>query len=291
MDNNNVNNNEQPTVVTPNNRFAISSDNNLVQNTVPVNSEPIITTPVNPEPVVQNSVPTNPEPVVQNTVPTNPEPVIQNTNPQMNIPNVNTPDSNAIVNENLKKVEINYTPPSKFKVVLLVLFFIALLGFIIFLPDISSLVSKYRSGNIDDKEEVITTGRLECSLSTNTANLDKEYDAVFKFTDSKLERTEFVYTTRGDVTLDEETLDKLANTCKQLKENVKSMQGVTIQCNYSDGKLEEIQSFDLSVIDVDKLGSAFTEAGGTNPTYQYGQDIDKIESNMKASNYTCKRVR
>ena len=282
--NNNVNNNEQPTVVTPNNRFAISTDNNVVQNQVPVSSEPVITTPVNPEPVVQNSVPVNPEPVVTT-------PVVENTTPQMNIPNVNTPDSNAIVNENLKKVEINYTPPSKFKIVVLVLFFIALLGFIIFLPDITSLINKYRSGVGGEKEEIITTGRLECSLSTNTANLDKNYDAMFRFTDSKLEKTEFVYTTRGDVTLDEETLDKLANTCKQLKENVKGMQGVTIQCNYSDGKLEEIQTFDLSVIDVEKLGSAFTEAGGTNPTYQYGQDIDKIESNMKASNYTCKRVR
>lgn len=301
MDNNNVNNNEQPTVVTPNevtntnngaSRFAFNgSVGQNVSNTPVVQSTATQSIPVvEPQPTVSTPVvpPVNPEPIVPNTPAV---PTINQTTPQVNIPDVNGTDSNAMINENLKKVEINYTPPSKGKVVLLVLFFIALLGFIIFLPEISSFTSKITSGNVEPKEEIITTGKLKCSLSTNTTNLDKDYYLVFRFTDSKLEKTEFTITTKGDVTLDEETLNKLASNCKQLKENVKDMTGVVIQCNYTEGKLEEIQSFDLNVVDNKKLDAAFTEAGGNNPEYQYGQDIDTIERNMNASGYSCKRER
>ena len=39
----------------------------------------------------------------------------------------------------------------------------------------------------------------------------------------------------------------------------------------------------------EKLTAAFTEAGGVMPVYEYNQEIDGIETNMKASGYTCKR--
>lgn len=198
-------------------------------------------------------------------------------------------DNTTMINENLKKVEVNYTPPSKAKVVLLVLFFIFLIGFVLFLPDITSYIGKYKAGELNTTEEVITSGVLKCSLSTSTTNLDKNYDLDFYFTDSKLQKTSFSITTKGDATLDEETLDEYAATCKQLKENVEGMQGVIIQCDYTEGKLVETQTFDLAVIDSKELGAAFTEAGGNNPEYQYEQDIDRIERNMNASNYTCKR--
>ena len=275
-------------------------DTSYMNNNEPVmvNQNTVEQPVMNPAPAVQEQPVMNPTPVVEPTpvVTTQPEPVVVPQQPTVQtiqeptaIPNVNNDDPNTMVNEKLKKVEINYTPPSKAKVVLLVLFFIALLGFIIFLSNISSLVNKFRSGDIEEKEEVINTGRLKCSLNTTTTNLDKDYDLTFRFTDKKLEKTEFIITTKGDVTLDEETLDKLATTCKQLKENVKNLKGVTIQCNYTDGKLEEIQTYDLENIDSEQLNSAFIEAGGNNPKYQYGQDIDRIEKDMNASGYTCKR--
>ena len=270
------NNNEQPTIVSSND---VNNDKFVIKND--------ITTTIDTTPLVDNTVPpvanTQSIPVVQNTtqVPVQPQ----------TTPNVNGTDPNAMVNENLKKVEINYTPPSKAKVVLLVLFFIVLLGFIIFLPDINTLVSKFTGGNEEPSVEKITTGRLKCSISTNTTNLDIDHDYTFRFTDNKLEKVELITTTKGDVTLDEETLNKLSNTCKQLKENVKGLKGVSIQCNYSDGKLEEIQSFELKDLDTSKLNSAFSEAGGTLPTYQYEQDIDKIEGSMNASKYECVRER
>ena len=271
---NNTNTNEVPTTSTV-------VENNTVQPTLVEQTAPVVVTPqVVEQPQVQ---PVVNAPVVEPQVVSQPTETAQ-----INNNSVGT-DPNAILNENLKKVEINYTPPSKLKVVLMIIFFVLILAFIIFLPNITTFINKYKSGNIEEKEEVITTGRLKCSLNTTTTNLDKDYYLVFKFTDSKLERTEFTITTKGDVTLDEETLNKLAATCKQLKENVDGMKGVTIQCNYTDGKLEEIQTFDLSVVDDEKLNSAFSESGGNNPEYKYGQDIDGIEKNMNASGYSCKR--
>lgn len=199
-------------------------------------------------------------------------------------------DPGAVVNENLKEVEINYTPPSRFKVFLLVLLFVVLIAFVIFLPDITKFVDAFKAGELTNKEEVkITTGRLNCSLSTNTANLDKKYDVTFNFTDNQLEYMEYNITTRGNANLDEEVLDELNAYCKQLEDNVVGMNGVTIRCDYTNSQLVESQSFNLVDVDIEALDSAFIEAGGNYPEYKYGQDIDNIEKNMLASGYTCNR--
>jgi uncharacterized lipoprotein YehR (DUF1307 family) len=198
-------------------------------------------------------------------------------------------DNNTMVNENLKKVEIkDYTPPSKLKVTLLIIFFIGLVAFIIFLPNISSMISNYKSGVSYQKEEKVTTGELICSLSTNTKDLDKEYEVVFTFIDSKLTRDKFITTTRGDSTT-EGSLDELNEKCTNLKSESEGIDGFSIRCDYTDNKLIETQSFNLETIDTEKLDAAFTEAGGMLPSYQFNQDIDGIEKNMKASGYTCER--
>ncbi len=197
-------------------------------------------------------------------------------------------DNNTIVNENLKKVEIkDYTPPSKAKVGLLITFFIALVLFVIFLPQISSLLSNRESGINYQKQEEITTGKLICTLKTNTTSLDKEYENTFDFTDKKLKRSKFVSITRGDSTA-ENDLDALAEKCNTLKNETDDIDGFSIRCDYSDGKLVETQNINLETIDTEKLDAAFTEAGGILPN-KYDQNIDDVEKNMKASGYTCER--
>lgn len=257
---------------------------------------------------MNNSVPTN-DNIQNNNVPNNNVPT--NDNNKIEIPEENTFNQDVvprtdilndtvkpavitnsepvIVNEKLKKVEINYTPPSKFKMFVLFVFFILLIGFVLFLPEITSMVHKYKSGAYSYKEEKITTGRMSCSLSSSTTNLDKNYDIVFNFTDNLLERTSFSITTIGDPSLDEEALDGLNESCKALMNEVSSIEGVTVNCNYTEGKLVEKQSFDLAKIDSEKLDAAYHEVGGNNPEYQYHQDMDKIEKGMNASGYTCKR--
>ncbi len=193
--------------------------------------------------------------------------------------------------EKLKRVDVNYKPPSKFKIFLLVTFFILLIAFVLFLPNINSLVLRYKSGAFNSAEEKITTGKLECTLNTNTSNLDLEYKRVFSFTDSSLDSAEFTLTTKGDPTQDESTLNSENEKCEKLKDVTKSLNGINVSCEYLEGKLIERQSFNYLNLNPDEVDSAFAEAGGVNPEFSAGQDIDKIEKNMYAANYSCMRTK
>ncbi len=271
-------------VVDPNTTSVPVVDPNMNTATIPTVDPNTASLPVvNPlEVKVTNEVEENPTPVVST-----PEPTAVSTPPV--IPTDSNSSTTQPVAEPLKKVEVEYTPPSKAKLVLLVVFFIGLVAFVLFLPEINSMVLRYKAGNLNDKPEEITTGRLICSLHTSTKNLDKNYDLVFHFTDNKLEKTEFKITTKGDPSEDAEVLDGLNEACQQLKNNVSDLSGVTIGCDYSEGKLIERQSYDLANVDQEALDSAFSEAGGNNPEYKNGQDMSYIEKNMNASNYSCER--
>ena len=228
---------------------------------------------------------------VNNTVPSSsPQVYDATTQPAVSSTDVPTTDNNAMINENLQKVEIkNYTPPSKFKIFLLFLFFGLLIAFVIFLPQISTFIRNYgKEENYQKPVEVITTGKLICTLTGNTSDLDKEYEFDFSFADSKLKRTKYIVYTRGDTTT-EALLDELNEKCKVLKNGAEELEGVSIKCDYTEGKLNETQIFELETIDREKLNAAFTEAGGVLLSYTYDQDIDSIETNMKASGYTCER--
>lgn len=196
-------------------------------------------------------------------------------------------DPNAIVNEKLKKVEIDYKPPGKFKMFLLFLFFVFIIGFAFFLPEISTYINLYRAGKLNQVDEEITTGKLTCTLKTNTANLDMDYVRVFSFEDKKLKSASFTLTTRGDATQDEATLDALNEKCKKLSEHSKGMNGLDVICEYTDGKLVEDQTYKFANLNKEDLTAAFVEAGGTAPEFSYDEDIDTIEHNMNAAGYSC----
>ena len=213
---------------------------------------------------------------------------IPNTNNPLNM---QAPKGGVPTVQDAKKVQSEYKPPSKFKTFLLIIFFIGLIAFIMFLPEIKDYLEEFQNRGKTEENVKITTGKLKCNKKTNTKTLDKDYDLVFHFKDNKLEKTEFSITTRGDATSDEEELNGLASTCKQLEKEAESLNGLYVKCTLTTGKLEEIQSFDLSILDTEKLDAAFSEAGGNNPEYQYQQDMDKIEQSMNASGYTCVRER
>lgn len=284
---NNENNNLNNVPVTPtNDKFMPVSDINQINQTQVVqNTEPVVAPTVVQQPVTE---PVFQAPVVEPTLGPTTEPI---TEPQQ-VPNVGpqiVPDSNTMVNENLKKVEIKpYTPPSKFKIFVLLVLFILIVAFIIFLPDISSMISLYTSGAYNKQVEKITTGRLVCNLETNTTDLDKDYEFTFTFESSKLKRIKYIATSKGDSTT-ESSLDELAEKCNSLKKETTDLDGFYIRCDYSDGQLVETQNWNLETLDDEKLGSAFAEAGGILPAYEYDQNIDEIETNMKVSGYSCVR--
>ena len=276
-ENNNVNNNQV---------------NNGV-NQVPVNNEPQVvgTPPVNPNVVpadkfVFNQMPaqrispdqiqaqvqpvqTQVQPQVQNVQPGQPQPQPQGQQPQ-------------------GQVNSEYKPPSKFKVFMMIFFCLLLIVFVLFLPDIQMMVQKYIDGqNMSDGK--VTSGRLECSLDTSTNNLDKVYTDTFAFSDNKLLKATFEISTRGDSSEDEASLLEVYNICNQLATDVGGVEGVTVNCSQLEGKIMERQFFDLSVLDTSLIGSHFTEAGLTYPSFKYNENMDNVESMMRQNGFKCQR--
>ena len=259
---------------------------------------------VNPNiaPNVNASNPTPVSPVVQNGIsqPTPVAPVMQNSIPQ---PTVAAPMQNATLQNVQNQVPTNsgavpapnnqpssdYVPPSKGKVFFMFFFFALLIGFVLFLPNITEMIHIYQSGGNQKPVEEIADGKLTCTLEKSNDNFDFNYTAIFTYSNNKLERLSLTTITKGDISKDANQLDELANKCSLLEKSVEDIDEVTIRCNYTDGELEEKQSFSLGTLDYKKLDSAFSEAGGTVPNYQYGDSVDSIEKEMNASGYTCNR--
>ena len=284
MNNENLNtNNEVPTMINTNTNNTVTSTmvNNNVQTPVIVNENMGAVG----NPTASTEVP------VQGSPTSNPTPEMVTTNVNATLVQPTIVDPNASVNNNNNKPQSEYKPPSKGKLILLIIFFVFMILFIIFLPEINSYMNILKSGKLDQETEKITDGKLTCTLDTNTTNLDKNYKLVFTYFANKLNALNYSLTTKGDATQDEKTLDDLASQCKILSDYSKPINGITVKCDYSDGKLVEIQTFDYTTLKEEDIDSVYAEAGGTNPQYKNGQDMDAIEKNMNASGYTCERSR
>ena len=257
-----------------NNQSNYQNVNNNVNPNIALNGNVPTPTPVSP--VVQNSIP---QPTV--TAP------IQNT-PLQNVQN-QVPNSTESISTTTNQPSSDYVPPSKGKVFFMFFFFALLIGFVLFLPNITEMIHIYQSGGNQKPVEEIADGKLTCTLEKSNDNFDFDYTAVFSYSNNKLEKISLTTITKGDISKDANQLDELANKCSLLEKSVEDIDEVTIRCNYTDGELEEKQSFSLGTLDYKKLDSAFSEAGGTVPNYQYGDSIDSIEKEMNASGYTCNR--
>lgn len=190
-----------------------------------------------------------------------------------------------------RKNEEVYVPKeiSKGKYVTMIVFFIFMFAFIMFLPDISTFVSLKKAEEEQKKAPVITTGSLTCTLSRTSEAFNLNYTAVFEFTDSKLDKLIYTSATKGDAVVDEIPLANLLTKCETLQEEVYGNDGVRIECSQSGGMVVETQTLNYNTLNVEKVTSAYIEAGGVYPEFKKGQDIDGIEKNMNASGYTCER--
>ena len=273
-----------------------NNQNNVVNN--PVNGNTNIN--VNPQqPSIEHSNQINAsQSINQNTVNSVPSSNnVQNSQVQsttMQMPQVNQgnveqkPTANAIENGSTNK-NPNYKPPGAFKTFLLIVFFGGLVAFIIFLPEIQAFVAQQRSGKVTSNE--ITTGKLICKLKTNTANLDKSFERIFNYTDKKLVSSTFTTVIKGDITEDATTLDELNEKCRLIKTSVADINGISITCDYASGILTEKETFDYKEYDMEKVKTAYTEAGGDVLEYEYGHDIDKIQTTMLQGGFTCNKER
>ena len=190
-----------------------------------------------------------------------------------------------------KKAKEEKKANSNFKYVMTVILFIGLFALVYFLPEISSYMSAYQANKAKEKNELITTGNLYCSMKTYNKKYDLEYESTFSFTDSKLTRLTYKAKTKGDATKDEEELTEMNEKCNILKQQTKKLDGITVTCSLNDGTNINTQTLDYKYIDVEKVTASYAEAEGVYPSYKYNENIDKIEKNMKAAGYTCERTR
>ena len=262
----------------------------------------VLETPVAKAPVV----PVQPKPAVQQVQPapqvTNPAPVSKPVASNSQVTSQQTVSAAPKVAQNLQaqnteagkaaKAATNVKAPKKesnFKYYMTAFLFIALILMVIFLPDISSFVSNYFAEKRAQEVPALTTGTLTCTLNTSDDRYDYYYQADFNFRDSQLYRLTYNTTIKGDQNLDAVELAEMEASCNLLKSQTANLDGINVSCSLSNGVVENEQVLSYENIDVELLTTAYLEAGGTYPNYRYQQNIDDIEKDMNASNYTCER--
>ena len=177
--------------------------------------------------------------------------------------------------------------PSTFKRIMAIILFLGFFAMVYFLPEISNMITKYQESK--KPKEVITDGVSTCKLSRTSENLDINTIAKFSIINSKLYKLEYITTTIGDKVEDEEKLKKLNNSCETLKLAAGELNGVTISCSLNNGTNTTKQKLDFEKVNADEVSTAYLEAGGVYPEFKKNDNIDKIESKMRASGYECTR--
>ncbi len=180
---------------------------------------------------------------------------------------------------------------SNFKYYMTLFLFIAIFAMVYFLPNISSYFSKLKSERELANSAVITTGTLECNLRKYDKKFDYLYESIFTYKDNMLLKLSYKVTTKGDQTIDADELSLLNQNCNNLREHINSLEGISVRCSLNNGVNINEEELRYSLIDVDKVTTAYLEAGGVYPNYKYNEDIDKVEKSMKASGYTCNRYK
>lgn len=241
-------------------------------------SQQKVVQPVSPAPVPQPKVvaPQQKSAVPSQAVTTNSSSTTQNTKSTVADNTKSNPDKKTKKESNLKYY-------------MTFIFFALLIWMVAFLPEISSFVSNYMASKQQEGVPAITTGTLTCTMNTNDDKYDYYYEADFNFKDSKMYRLTFSATTKGDQNLDAIELSGMKSSCDLLQQQTANLEGVEVSCSLSNGVYENVQKLDYEDLKSDLVTTAYLEAGGTYPNYEYGQDINEIEKEMKASNYTCER--
>ena len=191
--------------------------------------------------------------------------------------------------EKLKQAQENYKPPSKLKMFMNIFWIVLVIIFGMFLPEISSGINKVFGPKPEGPEPDPTTGTLVCTLESNTSNLDKGFSRKFSYEDNKLKSAVLETSTRGDITLDEATLNDLYSKCDMISKGVENVEGIQVTCEYTEGLLVERERFDYKSYDLTAITAAYTEAGSSVVEFDYDADIDEIMKSMRQAGFTCNK--
>ena len=168
-----------------------------------------------------------------------------------------------------------------FQYFLTVILFILLGAFIFFLPQIR----EYFLNRNSTKE--ILSGVLSCSKKVSKDNLTYNYQDDFYFTKEKLKNYNIEKTVSSNSSESKQDVQDLDTVCKKISEEISNVDGATNTCSLINNKQKTKQSFDLTILNVSDLTSAFAEAGAIYPEFTLDEDINKIETKMQESGYIC----
>lgn len=170
--------------------------------------------------------------------------------------------------------------PSKGKVAVLLIFFILVLAFVVFLPDISSII---KTGKISSASNEVVNGVLSCSMSKSLDNTEITYEMNFSFTNKKLQVSTFNIITESE---DKKIINEKYLECKNIEEISNKTSGIDVSCSSSSSIITMRENYTYNIIDTNNL-TKFTEAGGTYPEHEFEQDIYDIKSSMIKNGYDC----
>lgn len=172
-----------------------------------------------------------------------------------------------------------------------IIFFIALIAFVIFLPDIRNLIVAYKT---HVEEEEVDSGKLICTLDRSTDDFDITYTETFNFKQYKLKTYTYKVETKGDSNKDIAKFQELYNACDNLSRTVgmSKLSGIIVDCSYVEGddKVVQTQNFDYNTIDKNGVKSAYTEAGVEYPEFELDDNINEIEKSVLAGGFSCSKV-
>ena len=178
---------------------------------------------------------------------------------------------------------------SNLKMYLTFIFLALLILMIVFLPEINTFVHDFFNKKEAENTQSITSGHLICTLETNDSDFNYEYETDFSFKDSKLYKLTLTTKTVGDLNLDATDLSGLNASCQLLQFQTSKFDGVEVMCDLEGNTFTNTQTLDYEVLNRDEVTTAYLEAGGIYPDYKYEENIDDIEKDMNAQNYSCAR--
>ena len=199
--------------------------------------------------------------------------------------------------EEEKEQEINTTVPQvqapvaneppqkggKLKIFFIILLFALLIGVALFLPQITQFLDDMKAGN---RVKEIKSGTLVCNYKNESQTGTKEIEAKFIYKDERLEKAELSFITENE---EDKRMETVMERCETLESEVLDINGISIKCSQSEGKIVQLEKIDYSAFDSSKLTAAFSEAGGYYPIFDYNEKIDKVQKEMVKAEYSCIR--
>ena len=135
----------------------------------------------------------------------------------------------------------------------------------------------------DTETPVISNGTLVCTKTSTSDETDVNYTLEFSFESQKLILSTYTITHES---LNTEYISKKEAECNIMAEKSKNVTGIETTCSNKHGILEIIEEYTNKDIDRNNL-TAYTEAGGTYPEFEYEENIYDIQTKLVKQGYDC----